>query len=182
MKTLSGSLLVGEDHFAETSLVAEASWAQEHWMPYMGITYQASDIVQVNIPELSGIPTKDAFSQSSRQDGSVVCARIASQRLFSRATNTSDVTEMIQKAVGTGFSDELRGLMQKGAEIENSLHSLCFEAASERDDHRQKELFAQAGQIDTIHQHIIERSDAVEALVIVVQRFDAVRNVRKLAA
>jgi hypothetical protein len=98
VKNVSGTISTAASDvvFSETSLVAEASWAQQHWMPYMGTAYHPRDIVQVNIPELAVHTLERVRSNMAQADTEAKNNLSVDVERNTQTNSKLDVTEGVQ--------------------------------------------------------------------------------------
>jgi len=146
----------------EGSLVGQAKWMQEHWMPILEAEQrmlsgvQAHWIAQVNMPALS-VHHAPVHPHAERASAEARLATVCTLDSRQAASVSIEPTRAELNAV-------YNHLLTRKAEVDNSLAALCAEAAGEKDTHKLEGLVEHIEDIAAAQHEIKEHIVAVDAL------------------
>jgi hypothetical protein len=181
--SFAGAALTTDDVGWESSIVGEAAWMKEHWMPMLEVErqvlagVQADSVVQVDMPQLSVFLPSEVGSWEgalhhfglANQTATLSEEPQACHATYAKGLNLSTnvdsrVESAIADAVGAELGAVYRSLHGTFAHIDENLRSLCAEVRAAEEPLRRDMLIGQVKYIAGVEQQLADQFHAVETL------------------
>jgi len=185
-----GQQIKTADPGCEGSLMGEAKWMREHWMPdlkeerSMLAGVQSHWIVQVDMPELlvhsSPLPEttntvvpeatntvaveENVHIQPVEIDNTGLAARVSAVCDKQHEQPSESLSATNSSSLGGDFGKTYESLVNKRSEVAGSLHKLCDEMAEEHDQSTRQVMVEQAEHISQLQEQLADHFVALNGL------------------
>jgi len=173
----SSGTVLSDDIGWESSIVGEAAWMKEHWMPLLyherqvlgGV--QAHSVVQVDMPELSTyIMDAGSWQGALNHFGLANHTATASEvpkvclQNFAASTDNSHVESAIIDKVGVELAETYHGLATKAASVAEKLRLLCDEISATTEPLQRDMMVGQAEKMAAVQLQLSQHFEHMKAI------------------